>query len=249
MYLIFALFAGLLGTAFSVLIRLELSGPGVQYIADNQLVRRTSVTAYTDYFLYIITASKLGKGESPELNTASLRHPFFHYISQISFIAPRNKVACGVRTYSSFNNSKDYPCIKGYPDMESAKLLILEDNKEKCGVYLLTNKLTGKIYVGSSKNLSRRFKNYFSTGYLKHISRRMMVINKALLKYGYSNFKLEILEYTMPDKVFEREQHFLDLLEPKYNMLKYAGTWLGYKHSEASKLAMGVDRKGENNPM
>ncbi len=48
----FALFSGLLGTAFSVLIRMELSGPGVQYIADNQLVRRTSLTAYTDYFLY-----------------------------------------------------------------------------------------------------------------------------------------------------------------------------------------------------
>jgi len=36
-YLIFALFSGLLGTSFSVLIRLELAGPGVQYIADNQL--------------------------------------------------------------------------------------------------------------------------------------------------------------------------------------------------------------------
>ena len=37
LYLVFALFSGLLGTAFSVLIRMELSGPGVQYIADNQL--------------------------------------------------------------------------------------------------------------------------------------------------------------------------------------------------------------------
>jgi hypothetical protein len=37
LYLIFALFSGLVGTAFSVLIRLELAGPGVQYIADNQL--------------------------------------------------------------------------------------------------------------------------------------------------------------------------------------------------------------------
>lgn len=35
--IIFALSSGLLGTAFSVLIRLELLGPGVQYIADNQL--------------------------------------------------------------------------------------------------------------------------------------------------------------------------------------------------------------------
>ena len=32
LYLIFALFSGLLGAGFSVLIRLELSGPGVQYM-------------------------------------------------------------------------------------------------------------------------------------------------------------------------------------------------------------------------
>src|SRR6185437_1537543 len=37
LYLIFALFSGLLGTAFSVLIRLELSGPGVQDICNKQL--------------------------------------------------------------------------------------------------------------------------------------------------------------------------------------------------------------------
>ena len=37
LYLMFALFSGLVGTAYSVLIRLELSGPGVQYIADSQL--------------------------------------------------------------------------------------------------------------------------------------------------------------------------------------------------------------------
>ena len=37
LYLIFVIFSGLLGTAFSVIIRMELSGPGVQYIADNQL--------------------------------------------------------------------------------------------------------------------------------------------------------------------------------------------------------------------
>jgi len=34
LYLIYALFSGLVGTAFSVLIRLELSGPGVQFIVE-----------------------------------------------------------------------------------------------------------------------------------------------------------------------------------------------------------------------
>lgn len=77
LYLIFSLFSGLLGTAFSVLIRMELSGPGVQYIADNQLVRRTYITTYTDYFLYVISASKLGEGENPKLNTASLLEGVF----------------------------------------------------------------------------------------------------------------------------------------------------------------------------
>jgi len=37
LYLIFAFLAGLLGTAYSIIIRMELSGPGVQFIADNQL--------------------------------------------------------------------------------------------------------------------------------------------------------------------------------------------------------------------
>lgn len=37
MYLMFALFSGLIGSAFSVLIRLELSQPGVQFLADSQI--------------------------------------------------------------------------------------------------------------------------------------------------------------------------------------------------------------------
>lgn len=38
LYLIYATFAGLVGTAFSVLIRLELSAPGSQFLAgDHQL--------------------------------------------------------------------------------------------------------------------------------------------------------------------------------------------------------------------
>ncbi|KAJ7686434.1 hypothetical protein B0H14DRAFT_2422091, partial [Mycena olivaceomarginata] len=38
LYLIFVVFAGMIGTAFSVLIRLELAGAGVQFLAgDHQL--------------------------------------------------------------------------------------------------------------------------------------------------------------------------------------------------------------------
>ena len=53
LYLIFALFAGLVGTAFSVLIRLELSGPGVQYIADNQLYN-SIITAHAIIMIFFM---------------------------------------------------------------------------------------------------------------------------------------------------------------------------------------------------
>ena len=53
LYLIYALFAGLVGTAFSVLIRLELSGPGVQFIADNQLYN-SIITAHAIIMIFFM---------------------------------------------------------------------------------------------------------------------------------------------------------------------------------------------------
>ena len=58
LYLIFALFSGLLGTAFSVLIRLELSGPGVQYISDNQLYN-SIITAHGILMIFFMVMPAL----------------------------------------------------------------------------------------------------------------------------------------------------------------------------------------------
>lgn len=58
LYLIFALFSGLLGTAFSVLIRIELSGPGVQYIADNQLYNAV-ITAHAILMIFFMVMPAL----------------------------------------------------------------------------------------------------------------------------------------------------------------------------------------------
>jgi heme/copper-type cytochrome/quinol oxidase subunit 1 len=54
----FALFSGLIGTAFSVLIRLELSAPGVQYIADNQLFN-SIVTAHAILMIFFMVMPAL----------------------------------------------------------------------------------------------------------------------------------------------------------------------------------------------
>jgi heme/copper-type cytochrome/quinol oxidase subunit 1 len=54
LYLIFALFAGMIGTAFSMAIRLELAGPGVQYLqADHQLFN-VIVTAHAFVMIFFL---------------------------------------------------------------------------------------------------------------------------------------------------------------------------------------------------
>jgi hypothetical protein len=58
LYLIFALFSGLLGTAFSVLIRLELSGPGVQFISNNQLYN-SIITAHALLMIFFMVMPAL----------------------------------------------------------------------------------------------------------------------------------------------------------------------------------------------
>jgi group I intron endonuclease len=73
---------------------------------------------------------------------------------------------------------------------------------------------------------------YFSVNYLQRlIGIRNSYIHNALLKHGYSNFSLYILEYCEKNNVLVREQYYIDLLVPEYNILKTAGSSLGYKHS------------------
>src|SRR5436853_204224 len=63
LYLIYALFSGLVGTIFSVLIRLELSGSGVQYIADNQLYNSIITANAIIMIFFIIIPALIGFGK------------------------------------------------------------------------------------------------------------------------------------------------------------------------------------------
>ena len=77
-----------------------------------------------------------------------------------------------------------------------------------------------------------------------------MLINKAFLKYGYSKFKLEIIEYCDKSNLLNREQYYIDLLNPEYNILKIAGSAIGYKHTKEAiekirKAGLGRSRDKE----
>lgn len=75
--------------------------------------------------------------------------------------------------------------VRVYANVDTLKLEILKENKNKSGVYCFTNLTNGKKYVGSSTNLRKRFLVYYNTN--KLIKNYCMSINRALLKYGYSS--------------------------------------------------------------
>jgi group I intron endonuclease len=72
-----------------------------------------------------------------------------------------------------------------------------------------------------------------------------MSICSALLKYGDSNFQLEILEYCDPDEAIIREQYYLDLLKPEYNILRKAGSLLGFRHSDETLAKFKIRSLGQ----
>lgn len=112
---------------------------------------------------------------------------------------------------------------------------------------MFTNIITMKSYIGSSVHLSRRFKDYFNRSYLlREGQKNKSIIYRALLKYGYSKFKLNIVEYCEISVLIEREQYYIDKLKPEYNILKVAGSLAGFKHSMFSRERMRIARLGKS---
>lgn len=142
--------------------------------------------------------------------------------------------------YSPFNGTNPITPIIVYEDADKDKSKILKENKEKSLIYRWVNKINYKTYVGSSINLTVRMYKYYS---LKQLENSKSAIYKALLKYGYSNFRLEILEYCEIKYLISREQYFIDTLKPEYNLAKRAGSTLGYKFSEETLEILRNKRK------
>ena len=95
--------------------------------------------------------------------------------------------------------------------------------------------MTGMSYIGSAINLAQRLRNYFSLRSLnKELLKGNSRIHSALLKYDHSYFSLDIMEYCEPSILIKKEQYYIDLLKPEYNIFKIAGNRLGFKHSEVT---------------
>lgn len=197
LYLVFALFSGLVGTGLSVLIRLELSAPGVQYIADNQLYN-SIVTAHAILMIFFMVEKK--------------------QVNSLSVIKVKNYHSL-VKIGNDKKNPLKYNYIKVLvEDPYNNRDLISKFAKKQKGVYIWKALDNKNLYVGHSINLYNRICSYFMPSILKTKERRVL---RYLNKYGFTNVKLTI--YIMEnsaslEQIVELEQHFIDSLNPNLNV-------------------------------
>ncbi len=161
-----------------------------------------------------------------------------------------------------------------YEDIIGSRSQIQKDLKGKCGIYQFINKEDpSKTYVGSSINLWERIRYHIRTANNANYA-YVSLLYRGIAKYHWHGFKLIILELTNNDKdiLLAREQYYLDLFKPYYNILTEAGSpagrvlsietrekmslahkrpegsgMFGKTHSEETKKLFSLTRLGENN--
>ena len=88
--------------------------------------------------------------------------------------------------------------------------------KEKISaVYKIVNEVTGDFYVGSSKDVKRRWTEHKNPSEWKRKSNNPMY--KDMQKYGVDKFRFQILCPVMPEYLKQVEQECIELLKPTYN--------------------------------
>lgn len=117
------------------------------------------------------------------------------------------------------------------------------------GIYVIRNADDGKVYVGSSKEIKRRFwrhKYLLSRG--KHHSRHLQ---SAWNKHGQEKFSFEIVFCCDIESLVFYEQEFLNSLNAAddaygYNILPSAKSLMGFKHSDETKLKISQIQLGRS---
>ena len=90
-----------------------------------------------------------------------------------------------------------------------------------CGIYKITNTITGDFYIGSSKDVKKRWASHKWQSKWKQCPNNPMY--QDMQKYGLNNFVFQILAEVDPEKLKEIEQEFIEKLQPTYNQMNAKG--------------------------
>ena len=89
------------------------------------------------------------------------------------------------------------------------------------GVYKIINTVTKDFYIGSSKDVKRRWAVHKCQSKWKECPNNPMYMD--MQNYGVDKFEFEILEVIEEEKLKETEQEFIETLKPTYNRCNAKG--------------------------
>ena len=101
-----------------------------------------------------------------------------------------------------------------------------------CAVYRITNAITGDFYIGSSKDVKRRFAVHKCQSKWNECPNKQLY--QDMQKYGVDKFVFEVIEVVEPEKLKEAEQKFIEKLKPTYNSNRANG-WDIERYKETKK--------------
>lgn len=91
-------------------------------------------------------------------------------------------------------------------------------------VYMITNSVNGKIYIGKSANPQRRWRRHLSNITTPSVSRKNILLYHAMKKHGKDNFTLEIIDQS----------------ESEMTCLQYERQWISFYQCNVSRYGKGA---------
>lgn len=77
------------------------------------------------------------------------------------------------------------------------------------GIYKVTNQQNGKIYIGKSKDIQRRWEEHRKDPFRKNSSAYNTLFYRAIRKYGIESFQFEVIEECTEDDLNEKEKYWI----------------------------------------
>lgn len=129
--------------------------------------------------------------------------------------------------------------------------MALSKKKTQGVIYLITNTITGKKYIGQTVDLKTRWREHRRSAGIEN-----RALYRAMRKYGINVFSFEVIEECPVDLLNYREMDYILTLRSHVSQHGYNMTWggtdcqgeknpfFGKKHSDDTKAKWSEDRKG-----